>query len=139
MFLGIGCSDIIFALTVGDFSYNRDNNTFSPSLWLLMIGIIVTLCAPIYPTYAITKDILQVVIPCAILFPFLAGSSVVSIYILTNLSNTKEDFSKYVMYSFIYNINYIVCGCSLLAFIFFLYFKYNEMIGKNINKNISQN
>jgi len=81
IFFGIGCSDIIYSLAVGDFYYDDENSNFSPSLWLLIIGVFVTLCSPIYPVYAITKDIFQAAIFCAILFPFLAGTCVVRITI----------------------------------------------------------
>lgn len=130
-FFIIGCLDISFAITSGGIFYDHDNDIFSDSLWLLITGVIMVISSAIY---TLTKNIF-----CVLCFLIISISSVslfgvVGVRILLNMS---FDSDKFMIYFYIYFVNYIGCGgcCGLLIFLL----NFLHIVGPRLEKSELEN
>lgn len=109
----IGSIDISTAITLGEINYDTTTNAISPSLWLLVMGILIVFSSTLEPIYKITKSTHIILLPSAIMLSGISIFGLAGIEILYNIINDDN----YIMYCYLFIITYFISVIMLTSFL----------------------
>ncbi len=134
LFFAVGSLNISFAITSGDVSYDVAGGMFSSSLWLLITGGTVAMSSILYPIYALTKNVIIVLVLSLISISVMFLFGIIGMEILLDLADDNDPL--FMTYFYFYVTNYIVCGISVLSLINFLYAEYTDTLASGKSKTV---